>query len=67
MINGNVTATLTSNTNIDGESVLVSELRIIADRDSTVICESVTTNSRMSQVFTISGMYVHSLHCIDLY
>ena len=68
MMNGNVTATLiiTSNTNIDGEPVLVSELHIIADQASTVTCTSVTFRSNMSdsEVFTISGVYVH---CMDLY
>ena len=65
MINGNVTAraTLISNTNISGIPVLVSELRIIADQASTVTCTSVTTSSNISEVLTISGMYVH---CIDL-
>ena len=61
MVDENVTAILTSNTNISGVPVLVSELRIIADRDSTVTCESVTTNSTMSKEFNISGMYVHCI------
>ena len=62
-INGDVTATLISNTNISGIPVLVSELHIIADQASTVTC--INTNSgAMSQVFNISGMYVH---CMDLY
>ena len=52
---GNATANLTSNTNIDGVTVLVSELRIVADQASTVTCISEATDSRMSQVFTVSG------------
>ena len=64
MINGNVTAILTSNTNIDGVPILVSELHIIADQASTVTCTSETNSSATSKVFTISGMYVH---CMDLY
>ena len=62
MINGNVTATLRSKTDIDGEPVLVSELRIIADQASTVTCTSVTLSSNMSEVFNISGMYSCALY-----
>ena len=56
-IDGNVTATLTSNTNINSLPVLVSELRIVADQDSTVTCTSLTNSSSMSTTLNVSGMY----------
>ena len=55
-INGNVTATLTRNTNINGVPVLVSELRIVADQPSTVTCTSETTTTANSTMFNVSGI-----------
>ena len=55
-INGNVTATLISNTNISGVPTLVSELRIVADRASTVTCRSETISSEDSIMFSVSGI-----------
>ena len=55
MINGNVVANLTSNTNIDGVRTLVSELRIVADQASTVTCISESTTSEDSAMFNVSG------------
>ena len=57
IINGNVTAILISNTNRNGESILVSELHIVADQASTVTCTSETTTSEDSAMFNISGTY----------
>ena len=57
-INGNVTAILISNTNRNGESVLVSELYIVADQASTVTCASETTTNEDSAMFNISGTYI---------
>ena len=56
MINGNVTAKLTSNIDIDGVPILVSELHIIADQASTVTCTSETTTSSNNTLFNVSGM-----------
>ena len=63
-INGNVTATLTRNTNISGVPTLESELHIVADQASTVTCTSEITSSRMSQEFNVSGtgMYMYILY-----
>ena len=75
MINGNVTATLTSNTNISRVPVLVSELRIVADQASTVTCTSETIPSENSAMFNVSGtctymiISIHTLYvcnCIKL-
>ena len=65
-INGDVTATLTSNTNIDGVPVLVSELRIATNRSSSVVCRSVTTSSVNTTVLNVAGtvrihVHVHAL------
>ena len=61
VINRNVTATLISNANISGVPTLVSELRIIADQASTVICTSETiTGGETSGVLNVSGTCVHS-------
>ena len=57
IINGNVTATLINNTNIDGVPTLVSEMRIVADQNSTVTCTSQTNSSSMSTTLIVSGMY----------
>ena len=57
IINGNVTATLINNTNIDGVPTLVSEMRIVADQNSTVTCTSQTNSSSMSTTLNVSGMY----------
>ena len=63
LINENVTATLTSNTSIDGVPTLVSDLRIIADQASTMTCRSETANSNpmRSKVFNISGTYMYNV------
>ena len=58
MINGTVIGTLTNNTIINGVPVLVSELRIVADRASTVTCISGTTGSSTSRVLNVTGMYI---------
>ena len=55
MIDGNVTATLISNTDINGVPVLVSELCIVVDQASTVTCGSESTSSEDSAVFNVSG------------
>ena len=56
MINGNATATLISNTNINGVPTLVSELHIIADQASTVTCTSEIAGSAYSIMFNVSGI-----------
>ena len=56
VINGNVTATRTSNTNDNGVSVLESELHIVADQSSTVTCT--VANGAMSREFSIAGKYI---------
>ena len=57
MINGNVTAIVTNNANIDGVPTLISELRIVADQASTVIC-TVQNGSEASKEFYITGTCV---------
>ena len=56
MIDGNVVATLTNNTNVNGVRVLESELHIVADQASVVTC-SVTNRDPVSIEFSISGTY----------
>ena len=56
MINGNVTATITNNTNINGVPTLVSELHIAADQNSTVTC-TVPNGGEASKEFYIAGTY----------
>ena len=63
MTDGNVTATLISNTNIDGVPTLVSELRIIADQASTVTCTSEATTSEDSAMFNVSGTCTCTCMC----
>ena len=55
-IDGNVTATLITNTNINGVPTLVSQLRIVADQASTVTCDGEATGGTMSQGFNVLGM-----------
>ena len=56
MMDGSITATatLTSNTNVGGVLVLVSQLRIVADRASVVMCSG-TNGGIVSTEFFISG------------
>ena len=62
MINGNVTATLRSNTEINGVPVLVSELHIVgAKQRSMITCESATNGSSASTEISIPGTYY--MHC----
>ena len=53
----NVVATLTNNTNVGGVPVLVSELRIVADQASVVMCSG-TNGVTVSMEFSISGIYI---------
>ena len=63
-INGNVIATLISNTDINGVPTLVSELRIVADQASTVTCGSQATSRINSTMFHVSGTYnIHARTC----
>lgn len=56
VINGNVTAILTSNTVISGVPMLVSVLRIVgASQSSLIICSSATNGSSASIMFDSSG------------
>ena len=52
----NAVAILTSNTFVSGVPVLVSELRIVADRASIVTC-SATDEVRVSTEFSIAGIH----------
>ena len=54
VINGNVTATVTNNTNINGVPTLVSELRIIADQPSNVTC-TVPGGDAANEQFYVTG------------
>ena len=60
MVNGNVTAVLINNTEIDGVPVLVSELRIVsANQNSIITCNSETSSSPPSSTeFIVPGTYV---------
>ena len=59
MINGNVTATLTNNTMIDGVPELVSVLHVVgANQSSMIKCESVTNGSSASTEFVSSGIII---------
>ena len=67
-INGNVTATLTSKTDIDGVPELVSVLRIIsASQNSVITCDSITNRSVARREFT-SGtcIYVHNYYTLNV-
>jgi hypothetical protein len=58
IVHGDVTATLTSNTMIDGVPVLVSELHIIgADQSSVITCTSETNGTSARTMFDSSGTY----------
>ena len=58
MINENVTATLTRNTDESGVRVLESVLRIVAAQASVVTC-NVINRAQVSTEFFISGKYMH--------
>ena len=61
MIDGNVTATLTNNTVVNGVPVLESQLRIIANKDSstpTVTCHSLSNESAASTKFYLPGKLI---------
>ena len=61
MINGNVTAILTNNTVVNGVPVLESQLRIIANKDSstpTVTCHSLSNESAASTKFYLPGKLI---------
>lgn len=62
MINGNVTATLTKNTDADGVPLLESTLRIVAVQASVVTCDSVTNGSKASIEFDVSGTCTYIIH-----
>ena len=55
--NGNVTAMRTSNTTVNGVTVLESKLLIVAVRDSTVMC--ITTGRTVSKEFFVAGIYIY--------
>jgi hypothetical protein len=63
MVNGNVTAILTSNTNINGVPVLVSELRIFgADQTSVITCTSETNATSSITTFVSSGICIYIIN-----
>ena len=59
-MDGNITATatLTNNTNVNGDHVLESTLRITATVASTVTCSNSGTGGTGSIEFSISGTYM---------
>ena len=57
MINGNVTATLSNNTIVNGVRILESKLRIVADQGSVVTC-TVTNGDTARKEFYITGTYI---------
>ena len=68
MINGNVTATLTNNTMIDGVPELISALHIVsASQNSVITCSSTTNGSLATTEFT-SGtcIHVHNYYALNL-
>ena len=59
MINGNVTATLISNTRINEVPELVSELHIVsASQTSVITCSSELNQTSVSTTFVGSGTYI---------
>ena len=60
-MDGNITATatVTNNTNVDGELILESTLRITAVEASTVICLSSADGGSETIELSISGMYLY--------
>ena len=65
IINRNVVATLTNNTDINGVRVLESKLYIVADQASMVMC-TVTNVGTWSTEFSISGMYIIHTNVHDI-
>ena len=63
MINENVTATLTKNTDENGTPILESELRIVADLGSVVTC-TVANGGTARKEFYIAGTLYLILLCI---
>ena len=61
-MDGNITATatLTNNTNVNGEHILESTLRITATMASTVTCSNSGTGGTESIEFSISGTYMYT-------